>query len=459
MPAPFRRIRSLAAGLVALLTASVPAAAAPVEQIAGMGTVTGAVLDADGKPLSNAFVTIDVHSGTPWLGQTDGSGRFRIANVAPTKSVELKTYRPGYLYGDTGIEVVAGQVTDKDSRLPVQPSNAKAPVLTDPRIEPATAGPGETITLSAIITDPDGDLAPEWLIAGAPALGRGVNLKPTGGNRYAAKYTIPAGTPAGSYAWTFFAADDACNVNGSLSAPFPSLSMTVRSTGGAPAVPPAPAPVPAGEADFPIANGRFFTQTGGGGGRGYAVTDDSAVRFWSELNRLGGVAAVGYPASQRFQWDGFTVQVFQRVVFQWRPESSSVAFVNVFDRLHDLGKDDFLLRVRQTPPPRAFEDGGKPWDQVVRAHLAVMDAYPAIRAKYADVVGDPIQASGLPVSDVTDMGNHYALRAQRVVFQQWKQDVPWAKAGQVTVALGGDIAKETGVLPDPGALLPTTPGR
>jgi hypothetical protein len=285
-------------------------------------------------------------------------------------------------------------------------------------------------------------------------------LKPIGGDRYAGRYTIPTGTAAGAYVWTFFAADDACNVNGSLSALFPGLSMTVRAAGAPPAAPPpAPAPPPAGAADFPIANGRFFTQTGGDAGLGYAVTDDGGIRFWSEFNRLGGVAAVGYPASQRFQWDGFTVQVFQRVVFQWRPESGSVAFVNVFDRLHDLGKDDFLLHARQTPPPRAFDDAGKPWEQVVRTHLAVMDAYPAIRAKYGEAVGDPIQANGLPVSDVTDMGNHLALRAQRVVFQQWKQDVPWAKAGQVTVALGGDIAKEAGVLPDPAALRSVAPPR
>src|SRR5207244_6861639 len=39
----------------------------------------------------------------------------------------------------------------------------------------------------------------------------------------------------------------------------------------------------------------------------------------------------------------------------------------------------------------------------------------------------------------------------------WKQDVPWAKAGEVTVALGGDIAKELGVLPDATALQPIAP--
>jgi hypothetical protein len=213
-----------------------------------------------------------------------------------------------------------------------------------------------------------------------------------------------------------------------------------------------------GEPDFDIPNGRFFTQTGGGGGRGFAVTDESGVPFWSELRRLGGIQAVGYPASQRFQWDGFTVQVFQRVVFQWRPEAGQAYFINVFDRLHDLGLDPWLLQTRQTPPPRAFDDAGKTWEQVQQNHLAVMDAFPAIRASYFGVVGDPIQANGLPVSDVVDMGNHFALRSQRVVFQEWKEDVPWAQRGTVTIALGGDIAKEAGILPDPAALQSTLPG-
>lgn len=218
--------------------------------------------------------------------------------------------------------------------------------------------------------------------------------------------------------------------------------------------PPATAQQAATPPDYAVPNGRFFTQTGGAPGRGYSVTDDGGIRFWSEMQRLGGVQAVGYPASQRFQWDGFTVQVFQRVVFQWRPESSSVAFVNVFDRLNELGKDDWLLQVRTVPPRRDFGDAGRSWPEVVRAHRAVMDAFPAIRTKYDAATGDPIQANGLPTSDVVDMGSHHALRAQRVVFQQWKTDQPWARAGEVTVALGGDIAKEAGVLPDLLALLP-----
>jgi hypothetical protein len=177
------------------------------------------------------------------------------------------------------------------------------------------------------------------------------------------------------------------------------------------------------------------------------VTDQDGILFRSELGRLGGVEAVGYPLTGRFEWDGFTVQAFQQAVFQWRPECRCVALVNVFDRLHQLGHDDWLLLHRQTPR----HDPGL---GDASARLALLDSRPAIRAAYFAVAGDPVQANGLPTSRVTDMGNHYALRAQRVVFQEWKEDVPWAKAGQVTVALGGDIAKEAGILPSPEALRP-----
>src|SRR5687768_5423637 len=108
-------------------------------------------------------------------------------------------------------------------------------------------------------------------------------------------------------------------------------------------------------------------------------------------------------------------------------------FVNVFDRLHELGQDDYLLAARQTPR------------RVVPTNpLAALDARPAIKAAFQAL---PLEMNGLPTSQVQDMGNHYALRAQRAVFQEWKEDVPWARRGQVTVALGGDIAKEAGVLP------------
>ncbi len=213
----------------------------------------------------------------------------------------------------------------------------------------------------------------------------------------------------------------------------------------------APAPASADPQDWSVPGGRFFTQTGG-----YAVVDRDGVPFWSEFQRLGGVQGVGYPVSQRFEWDGFVVQAMQRVIFQWQPATGQVNYVNVFDLLTEANKDDWLLAVRQTPKPLPPEfDAGKPWGEIVQARLALLDENPAIKRQYYSVVGDPIAMNGLPTSRVTDMGNNYTIRAQRVVIQQWKIDVPWAKAGQVTVALGGDIAKEAGLLPA-DAITPTT---
>jgi plastocyanin len=194
-------------------------------------------------------------------------------------------------------------------------------------------------------------------------------------------------------------------------------------------------------APAPAAGEQMFPETG------FSISDADGVLFLSEFRRLGSVQAVGYPASKRFQWDGFTVQVFQRVIFQWRADVRQAYFVNVFDRLNELGKDDWLLAAKQTPKH-------DPTLGDLAARLRLLDERPAIKAKFYDVVGDALQANGAPTSRVQDMGNHYALRAQRVVFQEWKEDVPWAKRGQVTVALGGDIAKEAGILPSPEALRP-----
>src|ERR687887_656799 len=96
------------------------------------------------------------------------------------------------------------------------------------------------------------------------------------------------------------------------------------------------AQTPPALADWDVPGGHFFSQTGGGSGLGYVVSDDGGLRFWSGLQRLGGVASLGYPVSQRLQWDGFTVQIFQRTVLQWRPDCGCAVPANVLDRLHAL---------------------------------------------------------------------------------------------------------------------------
>ncbi|MCS6803178.1 MAG: hypothetical protein RMM58_14205 [Chloroflexota bacterium] len=208
-------------------------------------------------------------------------------------------------------------------------------------------------------------------------------------------------------------------------------------------------PVSAQEAEVPLPNGRFFTQTSGDASRrtGFAVVDDSRARFWSEFQRLGGAAVVGYPISRRFTYHGFETQAFQKLVFQWKPGENRVDYLNVFDLLGEAGKDDWLATTKQVPNRGRFDEQGKPWDQIVASRLALLDKNPAIKAAYNNVRGNPIEMNGLPTSEITDYPNVQVLRAQRVVFQYWKIDVPWARAQTVTVANGGDVAKEAGLFP------------
>jgi len=222
----------------------------------------------------------------------------------------------------------------------------------------------------------------------------------------------------------------------------------------APPPPSAPAnkpPVPdKAPLDWDIPNGHFFTQANGfplgTSPKGFAITDEAGVNFWSEFKRLGGPEGVGYPISNRLQLAGFTSQVMQKGIFQWRQDIRQAWFVNVFDLLHDTGKDSWLQSVRSVPAPLPPDfDKDKKWDQVTKDRWAVLDSFPRLKERYWSIK-DALNLYGLPTSKVQDMGNAQVVRLQRAVLQQWKVDVPWAKANDVTVANGGDVAKEAGIL-------------
>jgi hypothetical protein len=213
--------------------------------------------------------------------------------------------------------------------------------------------------------------------------------------------------------------------------------------GAAPATPP--------PLEWELPNGRFFTQASGyplgTAPDGFAIVDDGQARFWSEFRRLGGVERLGYPASRRFQWNGFVTQATQKALLQWRPEQQRAYLVNVVDELSVAGLDDWLAKKWSVPRPLpAGFDAGKPWSDVMSARLALLRARPALDRRYASAA-DPLSLYGLPMSAVTDMGSHYSIRLQRAVLQEWKVDMPWAKAGEVTVANGGDIFKDSGLGP------------
>jgi hypothetical protein len=166
-------------------------------------------------------------------------------------------------------------------------------------------------------------------------------------------------------------------------------------------------------ADWPIPGGHFFTQANGAGDpqTGYAVVDDAAAPFWTAFRRLGSVDTLGYPVSRRFVWDGFLVQAFRKVMFQWRPEIGKVYFVNVFDQLSQAGQDAWLDSVRQTPPPfDTAPDSTLAWPDVVARHQALLTQNPAIRARYFGD-SDALQHFGLPIS-TKDYGNVFVVRTQ-----------------------------------------------
>ena len=172
---------------------------------------------------------------------------------------------------------------------------------------------------------------------------------------------------------------------------------------------------------------RYFAETQ------FTVCDDTEAMFLTTFDAYG-LQNVGYPVSRRYTRDGFVMQAFQKAIFQWRSDSQSTVFANIFDDLHRDQYDDLLLSVRQTPLqlPDDWDEEGQSFEEIVASRQALLDVRPALKSSYFAVT-DPLLFFGLPTSEVEDMGNHYAVRLQRAVLQEWKEDVPWATAGEVTV--------------------------
>ena len=119
----------------------------------------------------------------------------------------------------------------------------------------------------------------------------------------------------------------------------------------------------------------------------------------------------------------------------------------MIDELHEHGLDAWFKADRETPPLADWSsDTGKPWDEIVTGHQALLTD-PDIRAAYF-AVDDPLTLYGLPMAPIQNLGNVLVLRAQRGIIQKWLVATPWAAAGQVTIANSGDVAKEAGLLPE-----------
>jgi spore germination protein YaaH len=210
------------------------------------------------------------------------------------------------------------------------------------------------------------------------------------------------------------------------------------------------------EGDHAIPNGWFYSQTGGGTGLGYRVYDDS-IRFWSEFKRLGGIATLGYPASRRYVGaDGFTYQVFQRGILQWRPELGAAVLANSFDQL-TAARQDSILAHQGIPPPTGDDGSNGDWQKARVTRLSWLTQPDIARAFYANPnssaiptweVDSSIQLYGLPASPPVRSGPFIVQRFQRISLQLWVDSVPGMPApGSVVGILGGDLVKGSGIVP------------
>jgi hypothetical protein len=130
--------------------------------------------------------------------------------------------------------------------------------------------------------------------------------------------------------------------------------------------PPAGPPVaaddePAAAADYPIPGGAFFTEAlpDRDDGVGFAVQDGHGVKFWTAFQAMGGVPALGYPVSRRFDWGGAVAQAVENGVLRADPASGEVELVSA--RELPGGKPPGYALQPDLPPRASAELEVKPW--------------------------------------------------------------------------------------------------
>jgi hypothetical protein len=87
-----------------------------------------------------------------------------------------------------------------------------------------------------------------------------------------------------------------------------------------------------GAADFAIPVGWFFTEANpdASSGLGFSVQDGHGARLWTAFQAAGGVDALGYPVSRRFEWDGKVAQAFSSgTALRWNPDLQQADTLNV----------------------------------------------------------------------------------------------------------------------------------
>jgi len=104
--------------LLGLLVATLALSAASPPNVA-IGTMAGTVLDAHGKPVAGATVTMQTSDGThPYATHTDAQGHFEFARYR-TGQYDLRAYSKGMFSDWTKrISIRSGKTTEVTLRLP-----------------------------------------------------------------------------------------------------------------------------------------------------------------------------------------------------------------------------------------------------------------------------------------------------------------------------------------------------
>ena len=165
---------------------------------------------------------------------------------------------------------------------------------------------------------------------------------------------------------------------------------------------------------------------------GYSVTNAHGVPFF-DFVRARDLQSIGYPISQRWASEAFTLQAFQKVILQWDPGEGRMKYYNTLDALANRYPEVELPNV---PPHQVLEtEGDGDFATVARAHLALLDENAAIKERF---LREPawLDLYGLPIAyQEQEVDGHpqglQLLRTQRTVFEIWNVSAPGTTVGQV----------------------------
>ena len=203
-----------------------------------------------------------------------------------------------------------------------------------------------------------------------------------------------------------------------------------------------------------LTDGCLFTNTGSDTSDpndGFAVTNADGVPMW-DFVRERDAQAIGYPISQRWLDGPFTLQAFQKVILQWDPAQERMNYYNTLDMLANAYPH---IELPNVPAHQVLAaDAGADSETVKRNHLAILDANPALKARF---LGEPdwLNLYGLPIryEEREVSGNPQGLqllRAQRAVFAIWNVSAPGTTLGEVLLQNLPDKVKQLGnvIVPD-----------